>query len=371
MPDAKPDKATLRSPDTVAHTILQLGARGAVEIDRHQLRLTSLDKVLWPASDDGSALTKRDLLLYLAQVSPYLLAYLQDRPLTIIRFPGGIEGKRFVQRHAQQVPSFVKTVRIYTEDVRADRDYLLCNNLATLVWLGQMNALELHAWYSRAVSSPETRRVPTRATGSEDTVEASIVNYPDFLVFDLDPYLYSGREKGGAEPELHRAGFQRTAEVALHLKELLDERGLIAYVKTSGRTGLHVFIPTRRTARYEATRELAIAIAAELVARHPSDATAEWSVSARKGKVFVDVNQNVRGKTLPPPYSPRRSVEASVSMPLRWDELGQVYPTQFTIRTAQERLADVGDLWADILSTQQDLSALTKAPTRLRSRRSA
>jgi bifunctional non-homologous end joining protein LigD len=369
MADPKPAPSTISPADIVARQIMELGEDGTVRIDDHQVRLTSMDKVLWPATGAGPGITKRDLLIYLAQVSPHLLAYLRDRPLTIIRFPDGIAGKRFVQRHAQRVPPFVETYPIYTEDVAADRDYLLCNNLATLIWLGQMNALELHAWYSRVTSSADSRGIPTRGTGSEDTVKASIANHPDFLVFDLDPYLYSGREKGGAEPELHRAGFQRTGDVALQLKQLLDELALESYVKTSGRTGLHVFVPTRRTIRFEATRAIAVSIAEELATHHPNDATVEWSVKARKGKVFVDVNQNVRGKTLPPPYSPRRSVEGSVSMPLRWDEVGRVYPTQFTIRTAPTRLAEIGDLWAGILNTDQDLAKLRAG--KAQSRRSA
>jgi bifunctional non-homologous end joining protein LigD len=359
MADPNPTATTMSEADRVAQQIMDLGADGAVEVDERRLRLTSLDKALWPVTDAGPGLTKRDLLIYLAQVSPHLLHFLRNRPVTIIRFPAGTAAKRFVQRHAQKVPPFVETFPIYTEDVGADRDYLLCNNLATLLWLGQMNSLELHAWYSRVTSSANTRPIPIRATGSEDSVEASIVNYPDFLVFDLDPYLYSGREKSGAEPELHRAGFQRTGEVALRLKELLDAHGLASYIKTSGRTGLHIFIPMRRTLPFAATRELAAAFAADSVTRYPNDVTVEWSIRKRKGKVFVDVNQNARGKTLPPPYTPRRSPEGSVSMPLRWDEVTQVYPTQFTIRTVPMRLAEIGDLWADILDTDQDLSALT------------
>lgn len=355
--------------DEVQHVIEQIeqaSENGTIEVRGDQVRVTHLEKPLWPATNGGPPVTKRELLHYLTKLSPYLLKHLHDRPITVIRFPAGVTGKRFVQRHAEKVPPFVETFPIYTEDVEGDRDYLLCNNLATLLWLGQIGALEIHAWYSRITAGDDLPATAVRATGSEATVEASVVNYPDFLIFDLDPYVYSGREARGAEPELHQAGFAQTAEVALLLKALLDELRLTAYVKTSGRTGLHVYVPTRRTLRYQETHKLAESIAAELVSRHPTLATVQWAVKKRRGMIFIDINQNVRGKTLPPPYAPRRSLEASVSMPVRWEELGSIYPSDFTIHTAPARLAVAGDLWADILDTGQDLATV---PARLKSGR--
>jgi bifunctional non-homologous end joining protein LigD len=354
MAGLKPES---REVQQVIEQLEQAGEDASIAVSGQQVRVTHLNKVLWPASAGHPPVTKRALLHYLAVTSPHLLRYLRDRPITIVRFPNGVTGQTFVQRHAEHVPTFVQTFPIFTEDVEADRDYLLCNNLATLLWLGQMNALEIHGWYARIVPDVDLQR-PTNATGSEAAVESSVVNYPDFLVFDLDPYVYSGKEKRGGEPELHRAGFSQTAEVALRLKEVLDNRHLIAYPKTSGRTGIHVFVPTRRTLPYAETHSLAKEIAEEIVERYPKLATVQWAIKKRRSMILIDINQNVRGKTLPPPYSPRRSAEASVSMPIRWEELGAIYPSDFTIHTAPARLAEIGDLWADILETGQDLAHL-------------
>jgi bifunctional non-homologous end joining protein LigD len=195
----------------------------ALTVEGHALRLTNLDRVLWPAAKGRPHLTKRDLLIYLARVSPYLLPHLRDRPLTLIRYPRGIAGERFFQQHAAPGwPEFVRTVCLYSEQNRADREYVVCNDLATLLWLGQIAGLEIHAWLSRTSGAPDAEHLPTRCHGSAAQIDRCVLNYPDFLVFDLDPYLYSGREARGAEPELHREAFAAVCEVTLALKDILD-----------------------------------------------------------------------------------------------------------------------------------------------------
>jgi bifunctional non-homologous end joining protein LigD len=327
-----------------------------LEVDGYEIGFSNLNKVFWPSHGDQRALTKRDLVVYYARVAPHLLPHLRDRPLTLVRFPNGITGQHFYQKHLEKgLPPFVETVRLYTDHVKGDGEYLMVNNLPTLLWLGQIADLELHTWYSRVNPEPDARGKPTVFAGSAETMQASVLNYPDFVVFDLDPYLYSGKEARGAEPELHPEGFQATCQVALWLKELLDTLGLAAFVKTTGRTGLHIYVPITRTLDYEATHSISETLARYLVQQHPNEVTAEWAVPKRKGKVFADYNQNVRGKTLASIYSPRVLPWAAVSMPIRWDEVGKVFPTDFTILTAPERLARVGDLWAGILDAKHDI----------------
>jgi len=172
-----------------------------------------------------------------------------------------------------------------------------------------------------------------------------------------DPYLYAGHEKPGEEPALNRAAFAKTVEVARWLKELLDQLGLPSFVKTTGRTGLHIYVPILRQFRYDVIRTAAQTIGSHLLRWHPDDVTTEWAVSKRGGKVFIDVNQNVRAKTLAAIFSPRALPEASVSMPLRWEELEQVYPTDFTPQQVLTPLNAAGDPRAGILTHKADLHA--------------
>ncbi len=241
----------------------------------------------------------------------------------------------------------------------------MVNNLPTLLWLGQLANMELHPWLSRVNPKPDGRRLSTDFAGSKENIEGSSLNYPDFMVFDLDPYIYSGKERPGDEPELNRKAFAKVREVALHLKEILDSLSLSSFLKTSGRTGLHVYVPVLRQYDYDVLRHASTLIADFLRRGYPEDITLEWTVAKRSGKVFLDENQNTRGKTLASIYSPRPLPEAAVSMPITWDELGRVYPTDFTIVTAPERLAAVGDLWADIMAAKHDLEGLlTRAETK-------
>jgi bifunctional non-homologous end joining protein LigD len=349
----------------VVEQLRQAGDRLAVEADGQRLMLSSLDKPLWPAHHRRAALTKRDLAIYLTTVSPWLLPQLRDRPLTLARYPNGLSGKRFYQRHWRaKRPEFVEAVRLYAESSGRDDEHLLCNNLATLLWLAQIDVLELHTWYARARAEEDATGLPTTFTGSTEQITASVLNYPDFLVLDLDPYVYSGQEASGAEPELHREGFARTCEAAGWLKEALDRLGLVAFLKTSGKTGLHLYLPIERQQPFPVIQALAEQLASEQVAAHPEQLTTAWAVKQRRGKIFLDVNQNVRGKSLASVYSPRALPWATVSTPLRWEELGRVYPTDFTLLTAPDRLRQVGDLWADILTAKQSIAA--RLPDRAR-----
>jgi bifunctional non-homologous end joining protein LigD len=323
-----------------------------VQVEGHVISLTHMQKALWPAGRNYPAYTKRDFLVYLARVSTLFLPHLKDRPLTLSRFPGGIYGEHFFQKHwAFKVPEYVKTVSI-SERAGTAKEYILCNNLATLLWLGQQANLEFHSWFSRIT----TEGKPKPGSPTKDSTVDHWVDYPDFLIFDIDPYVYSGKEGKGEEPELNKSAFQKTCQAALWLKESLDSLSLRSYIKTSGRTGLHIFVPILPRFDFESVRGAARTFAEHLLQKHPAELTVDWAVEKRKGKIFMDFNQNVRGKTLASVYSPRPSPRASVSTPLDWKEVGKIFPTDFTIATLPARLAKTGDLWADILEKRSDLA---------------
>jgi bifunctional non-homologous end joining protein LigD len=322
-----------------------------------QVRITHPDRVLWPATGNGKPITRRDLLRYFLSVADFVLPYVKHRPLTLLRYPTGITGKHFFQKHVEfEPPPFVHREWLISEHTGEDGIYLFCDNLATLVWLAQIANIELHTWYSRTENEPDAGGLPHSFSGSVEAFEASVLNYPDFMVFDLDPYLYSGREAPRSQPELHQEGFERTAQAARWLKEVLDELQLPSFVKTSGKTGLHVFVPIKRDVDYDAVRGMSEQICRFVQRQHPDETTMEWAVERRRGKVFLDHNQNTRGKTLATPYSPRALPGAPVSMPLRWDEVGQIYPTEFTLYTAAPRVRERGDLWRDVLDHKADLT---------------
>jgi bifunctional non-homologous end joining protein LigD len=345
----------------VGSVLEQLDARQkqmVLTIEGYDLPVTNLEKVLWPGAGRTGPLTKRDLLRYLARVSPWLLPHLTGRPMFVTRFPNGIEGKSFFHKHWVNPPEFTHSVSIYSSHTEGDGDYLICDNLPTLLWLAQMGGLELHPWFSRVDPAPDARGLGRRFSGSEANLERSVLNYPDFVVFDLDPYLYSGKERKGEEPELHRKAFRRTCDLALRLREMLGRLGLELFVKTSGRTGVHLYLPIIRKFNYDAVRQIAETIGRYTLQQWPKEVTLEWSVERRKGKIFFDYNQNSRGKSLASILCPRRHPLGTVSMPLKWEQLERVYPTDFTLRTVPAILEEQGDPWAGILSAKQDLGKL-------------
>jgi bifunctional non-homologous end joining protein LigD len=291
-----------------------------------------------------------------------MLPHLADRPLTMIRMPEGIGGERFFQKHWEQHrPAFVETITVFSETKEGKHDYLLCNNLPTLLWLAQSGTLEFHVWHSRAKPGPDAAGQGTDYASSLEAMEKSVLNYPDYVVFDLDPYIYSGNEKKGDEPELNTTAFEKGKEVAFWLRELLQSMSLDAVVKTSGKTGLHVFVPIKRTLDFDAARHVSEIVGRHLLRQHPKDITLEWSVPKRTGKIFMDYNMNVRGKTLNVAYSPRGAPGAPVSMPLSWDELAKAHPLDFRLTNAAERLARTGDRWKDALTRKFSLEKALEA----------
>jgi bifunctional non-homologous end joining protein LigD len=352
--------APLDEADAVLQQLAGEGSRLDLMVAGERLRLTNLDRVYWPEVPGAHpAITKRDFVRYLAAVSRYMLPHLEDRPLTMIRMPEGIHGERFYQKHWEhELPDFVQTVAIFSEHRGANDRYILVNNLPTLLWLGQNGTLELHVWHSRANAEADAAGKGNDYASSLESLERSALNYPDFLVFDIDPYIYSGKEKQGEEPELNEKGFATGKKVAFWLRALLEQMGLRAIVKTSGKTGLHIFVPIERNVTFDTVRQICEMVGRHILKEHPKEVTVEWSTGKRTGKIFIDYNMNVRGKTLAAAYSPRGSPGAPVSMPLTWEELERAKPEDFTPGSVIARLERTGDRWHDWRSTKQNLALI-------------
>jgi len=361
--DAVP--STTSKADLVVEVCRQLDAAKdnlKLQVGEHVVALTNLNKEFWPPHGKRPALTKRDLIRYYALAAPYLIPHLQDRPMNLTRYPSGAFGQAFYQKHWEhQPPEYAQTVRLFSGSNAADQEYVMVQNLPTLMWLSQLACLELHPWLSRTVQQPDAPDIPVTFTGSDEAIDASTLSYPDYLIFDLDPYIYSGKEKAGDEPELNRRAFDTVREVAFNLREILEGIGLQPFIKTTGKTGLHVYVPIMRHYPYRLVRKACETIGHFISGAMPGKLTLDWSVPKRTGKIFFDHNQNVRGKTLAAPYSLRPSPMATVSVPIGWDELATVYPTDFTIATVPDRLAKRGDPWSGIMEHKHDLRPLLES----------
>lgn len=326
-----------------------------VEFDKYAVRISNMNKILWPPYKDQRALTKRDLIRYLIRVSNYILPHLKNRPLSLSRFPDGIHGEHFFQKHwPEPVPDFIDTVNIRSKHEDEMQEYIMCDNLAALIWLGQLADIDINTWFSRLDPAPDIDKMAV-----DDQIE-KLIDCPDFIIFDIDPYLYSGKEPAKGEPELSRKGFSVSVQVALWIKEKLDSLGTKSFVKTSGRTGLHIHVPIVRNINYNQARAAAETICNSVLREHRDIITVDWNVEKRRGKVFLDYNQNTRGKTLASIYSPRPTAAATVSMPVTWESLARSYPTDFTILTVPEFVQKNGDLWQNILSSKVDLTKIVQ-----------
>ena len=299
-----------------------------------RLRLTNLDKPLWPpATPHGDPTTKGDYLAYLRAVAPYALPHLRNRPLVLTRYPHGADGKSFYQKNVPATaPGWLPRFCHRGAEGR-EIAYLVPDDTADLLWVGQQAALEFHPWQS-------TTRDP---------------DHPDRAVIDLDP--------------MSPATFEDARRVARLVAQILRAAGVRAWLKTSGATGLHAFIPIRPARTHREVAEAIRTLGTLLLDLWPERITLERPVAKRAGRVYVDFLQNAAGKTLCAAYSPRPLPGAPVSMPIDWSELDTVRPEDWTIRTAPARLARRGDAWRDLPGAPpQDLDALVRVCTETRPR---
>ena len=315
--------------------------------------VTNPNKVYWKATKQHPAYLKGDLIDYYDKISDVILRHLEDRPLSLSRYPNGIYGKTFYQKDwDQKKPEFVTTAKIHSEHRGDSINYIICNNKETLLWVANLGCIEMHPWYSRIKDFQGCH------TSNLLHEEKCGLNFPDFIVFDLDPYIYSGKEKKGAEPQYNIAGFKAAVDIAHELKDIFRDLKINSYIKTSGKSGLHIYVPILNTYSYEQTKSFAETIANIMLRKFPKKVTLEWSTSKRKGKVFFDFNQNARGKTIASVYSLRPTADAMVSMPIEWKNIDEILPTDFTISNAPDLINKNGDSWHEILSDKQDIEKL-------------
>ena len=357
--DKSPEDCTVQVEGHLGDVVAQVEGKGAVtsitnsEPNPFLDSFSNLDKVFWDKTSEHTQLTKRDLIEYYDKVGNHILPHLKDRPLSLSRYPDGIKGKSFYHKNWNQTsPDYVKTVKVYSETRGNIINYILGNNKETLLWIANLGCIEMHPWYSRVINSESCKN------SDELDEDKCGLSFPDFVIFDLDPYIYSGNENKGEEPEYNIKGFKSAVEVAFHLKELLDELKIISYVKTSGKTGLHIFVPVIRTYRYDQTRAFAEIVGRILTKQIPQKITTVWDTSQRSGKVFFDYNQNAKGKTIASVFSARPSISATISMPVKWEKLESILPSDFTMLNVPDVLKRHSDPWKDILGKRQDLAKI-------------
>jgi DNA ligase D len=282
------------------------------------VRISSPGRVLWPEP----GITKLDLAHYFVTVGGAFVAANGDRPVSLQRFPEGIDGEQFFSKNPPKgAPDYVRSVMVVYPSARS-HPQLVIDEPAAAVWAVQMNTVVFHPW-------------PSRAENSDN---------PDQLRIDLDPQ--PGTDFNDAIP------------AALELRKVLDEVGLTAFIKTSGNRGLHVFAPIKPLREFLDVRHAVIAAARELERRMPEKVTTAWWKEERGEKIFVDFNQANRDRTMAGAYSPRALAHAPVSCPIEWDELENTDPRSFTIATIPDRLATVGDPWARMNENPGTIDAL-------------
>ncbi len=298
-----------------------------VDIEGHQLKLSNLDKVLYPAT----GFTKGEVIDYYARIADVALPHYRDRPMTLKRYPNGVDDKFFFEKNSPaHRPEWVRTVPVYSRSVKRTVNFTIIDEKATLVWTANLAALELHPSLSRADK----------------------LDRPTYVVFDLDPGL--------------PATIRECCEVAFFLRDLFDSLGLEAFPKTSGSKGLQIYVPLNRPdVTYEeegGTKGFALAVAQLLEKQHPDLVVSNMAKELRGGKVFVDWSQNDEHKTTSGVYSLRARERPTVSTPVTWDEVRQGHDAPESLRfeatDVLKRVDDLGDLFEPTLTLQQELPIL-------------
>lgn len=328
-------------------------------VQREKISLTNLDKVLWPKTDKHEAINKRDYLRVITELSPYLLGYLHSRPLTLVRSPDGVRGKRFYQKHWNWAPpEFMDMVRLADPEKEGGiQEYLLCDNLATLLFLAQNGVLEFHTFSSllSPIAEADSETHKDRATAPNGTISAEVeswLDYPDVLVFDLD--FHTQTEKVRARP-LDEGAFEKTRSAAFMLRDVFLSMGLSPFVKTSGKNGVHVVLPIQRNVEFEVVRFVAETVRQFMGKTHRDHIALDTDSSRKLGRVYLDHGPNGKGRTVVAAYSPRFAPEATISCPLSWADLETARPEDFHILNIVDRLATKGDSWAGLSLQPYDL----------------
>jgi bifunctional non-homologous end joining protein LigD len=284
--------------------------------------ISNPDKHYWPEEK----ITKGDIVNYYHTISKFILPHLKGRPQSLRRNPNGIRDKGFFHKDAgHDTPPWVDTVSIRSESTNKNVEYIVCNNKPTLLYLNNLGCIELNPWNSRV----------------------SKLDRPDYMVMDLDPS--------------DENSFEEVIDTAQVVKEILDQAGAPAYCKTSGATGLHIYVPLKAQYTYDDIRDFAEVIARMTEERLGKTTTLERSLSKRNGRIYLDYLQNKQGQTLASVYSVRPKPGATVSMPLLWKEVKHgLHPGKFTIRNTEKRLSKTGDLFSGVLKEHINLRKCLK-----------
>lgn len=289
--------------------------------EQNELELSNLDKIFWPKEKH----TKGDVVEYYRSVSKYILPYLKDRPESLNRHPDGIEGKSFYQKDLNgQAPKWLQTKTVYSESEDRDIKYMLCQNEKDLLYMANLGCIEINPWSSHIKK----------------------LDYPDYAIMDLDP---------------QNIAFDKVVEAALAIKKILDAADVKNFCKTSGATGLHIYIPLGAKYNYDQARDFTHLIAIMANKLLPKTTSTERNPNKRKGKIYLDYLQNRRGQTLASAYSIRPRPKAPVSTPLKWVEVKKgLDPSKFTIINTTARIKKYGDLWKGTLGPGIDMQKALK-----------
>jgi bifunctional non-homologous end joining protein LigD len=295
--------------------VLQAGNR--------RVPVTNVDKIYFPEKQ----ITKGDVINYYNSIAKYILPHLKNRPMSLKRNPNGIHGEAFFHKNAgDAAPAWIKSFETYSEAANRNIDYILCNNAATLVYLVNLGCIEMNPWNS-TYSKPDN---------------------PTWIVMDIDP------SDGNT--------FEQVIETALAVKQVCDRAKISAYCKTSGSTGLHIFIPLGAAYDYDIAKNFAELIAIAVHELVPDFTSLERSLKKRGEKIYVDFLQNRRGQTLAAAYSLRPVEVATVSTPLEWKEVKTgLHPTQFDVYNTLKRVEKKGDLFTAVLTEKNDIKSAIKA----------
>lgn len=291
------------------------------KINGQEIKFTNLSKIYWPKEK----LTKRDMLNYYYQIAPYILPYLKDRPQSMNRHPNGITGESFYYKDVSgTAPQWIETFLYKSPTDNRHRKYLVAKDDASLLYMATLGCIEMNPWHSRVTTE----------------------DYPDWCIIDLDP----------AENT-----FQQVIEAANVTKDILEDLGITSFPKTSGSTGIHIYIPLGAKYTYEQSKEFARIVATLVQRRIPKYTSIERIVKARKGKMYIDFLQNRPQATVAAPYSLRPKPGATVSMPLHWDEVKKgLKMKDFTIYNTLERIKTNGDIFKPVLGKGINLSKVIK-----------
>lgn len=294
-------------------------------INGHSLTFNNLNKIYFPATKNTRAVTKRDVINYYYQVAPYMVPFLKDRPQTMIRYPNGINGQSFYQKDVTgKVPDWVELFPYSTEE-GGDRNYMICTNEAGLLLMASLGSLEIHPWSSRA-QKPDN---------------------PDWCILDLDPG--------------DKTSFDQVIQAAQQIKQVLDAIGAEAYCKTSGATGMHIYMPLGAKYNYEVSKEFGRVLVTIVQSQLPKFTSIERIVQNRQGKMYLDFLQNRPQATLAAPYSLRPKPGATVSMPLHWDEVKKgLTVQQFNIFNAVDRIKEQGEIFKGVIGKGINLKKILK-----------